>query len=257
MGLAAAEIGLQLHHGIAALAGQAAHRPDQHSLQAFGQVGAAEELDRIPVFSRAFAQMHLPQVGGELGLLIPAACHILVGRHDRPPGFQAGGGRALDRQTGLFAPLAPRLLVEAHPQQFHLDPVHLVGLRRRDRGQQPAGRIQDTVGIVAGEVLLVRPLVAVPAQLTDESALGWPKGVPKDIVPGIPHQLKQCGPVPLGNRFVRQHGVAYIVTQLPGTGLSGLGVLDFALDEWAKARLEQIHCLADPFVIRDGQVMSP
>ena len=157
MRLAAAEIGLQLHDGIAALAGQAAHRPDQHSLQAFGQVSAAEELDRIPVFSCAFAQMHLPQVGGELGLLIPAACHILVRRHDRPPGFQARGGRALDRQAGLFAPFAPRLFVEAHPQQFHLDLVDLVGLRCRDRCQQPAGRVQDAVGIVAGEALLVRP----------------------------------------------------------------------------------------------------
>ena len=202
MRLAAAEIGLQLNDGIAALAGQAAHRPDQHSLQAFGQVGAAEELDRIPVFSRAFAQMHLPQVGGELGLLIPAACHILVRRHDRPPGFQARGGRALDGQAGLFAPFAPRLFVEAHPQQFHLDLVDLVGLRRRDRGQQPAGRVQDAVGIVAGEVLLVRPFVAVPAQLTDETALGGPKGVPKDLVPGFPHQLEQSGRVPLGNRLV-------------------------------------------------------
>ena len=190
MGLAAAEIGLQLHDGIAALAGQAAHRPDQHPLQAFGQVGTAEELDRIPVFSRAFAQMHLPEVGSELGLLIPAACHILVGRHDRPPGFQARGGRALDRQAGLFAPFASRLFVEAHPQQFHLDLVDLVGLRCRDRGQQPAGRVQDAVGIIAGKVLLVRPLVAVPTQLTDETTLGGPKGVPKDIVPGFPHQLE-------------------------------------------------------------------
>ena len=45
--LAAAEVGLQLDHRVAALAGEAPHRADQQPLQALGEVGAAEELDRV------------------------------------------------------------------------------------------------------------------------------------------------------------------------------------------------------------------
>ena len=220
MGLAAAEVGLQLDDGIAALAGQAAHGPGQHASQALGQVGAAEELGRVPVFIRAFAQMHLPEVGGELGLLVAAACHVRVGRHDLPPGLQVGGDRTLDRQAGLAAALAPRLLVVAHPQQFILDLVDVVRLWGRYRGQQASGRIQDAVRVVTGEILLVRPLVAVPAQLADETALSRPKGVAKDIVPGVPHQLEQPRHVPLGNRLARQHGVVDMVMQLPASGLA-------------------------------------
>ena len=207
VGLAAAEIGLQLNDRIATPSGKATRRPDQHSLQAFGQVGTAKELDRVPVLIRAFAQMHLPQVRRELGLLVPAARHVLVGGHDLAPRFQARGGRALDRQAGLSAPFASRLFVEAHAQQLHLDLLELVGLRCRDRGQQPANRIQGAIGIVAGESLLVRPPVAVPAQLADEAAFGRTQDVAKDIVPGFPHQLEQSGDVPLRNGLVRQQRV--------------------------------------------------
>ena len=42
--LAAAEIGLELHDRIAALAGDALDAADQQALQALGQKGAAEEL---------------------------------------------------------------------------------------------------------------------------------------------------------------------------------------------------------------------
>ena len=232
VGLAAAEIGLQLNDRIAAASGKAAHRTDQHSLQALGQVGTAKELDRVPVLVRTFAQVHLPEVGRELGLLVSAARHVLVGGHDLPPRLQARGGCALDRQAGLSAPFASRLLVEAHPQQLHLDLLELVGLRRRDRGQQPADRIQDAIGIVAGESLLVRPPVAVPAQLTDEAALGGPEDVPKDIVPGFPHQLELSGDVPLGNGLVRQQRIVRKAAQLVGVLPAGLdGPLDLALDE--------------------------
>ncbi|EXI71444.1 MAG: hypothetical protein AW07_03673 [Candidatus Accumulibacter sp. SK-11] len=58
--LAATEVGLQLHDRVAAAGGQALHRGDQHPLQAFGQVGAAEELHRVPVFVSSLAEMHLP-----------------------------------------------------------------------------------------------------------------------------------------------------------------------------------------------------
>lgn len=42
-------------------------------LQALGQEGAAEELHRLPVLGAPLAQVHLPEVGRELRLLVAAA----------------------------------------------------------------------------------------------------------------------------------------------------------------------------------------
>ena len=49
VGLAASEVGLELDHRVAAFAVQAPHGAGQHALEAVGQVGPSEELDRIPV----------------------------------------------------------------------------------------------------------------------------------------------------------------------------------------------------------------
>ena len=194
--LAAAEVGLELHDRVAALAGEAPHRADQHPLEALGEVGAAEELDRVPVLVRPLAEVHLPEVGGELGLLVAAAGHVLVRRHHLAPGLEAARRRALDRRAGALALLAAHLLVEAQAQQLHLHLLDLVGLRRRDGGQQPAGRVERAVGVVAGEGLLVRPAVALVAQLADEAALGGPERLAEDVVPGLPHELEQRRHVP-------------------------------------------------------------
>jgi hypothetical protein len=70
---AATEIGLKLHDRIAAPAGHALRTADQKTLEALRQKGAPEELHRLAVLVAALAQMHLSQIGGELGLLIPAA----------------------------------------------------------------------------------------------------------------------------------------------------------------------------------------
>ena len=86
--LAAAEVGLELHDRIAACAVETLDRPDQEPSQAFGEIGAAEELDRLPVFIGSLAEMNLPEIGGELGLLIPAAGHVLVRRDDFAPGLE-------------------------------------------------------------------------------------------------------------------------------------------------------------------------
>ena len=174
--LAAAEVGLELHHRVAALAGEALHRADQHPLQALGEIGAAEELDRVPVLVRALAQMHLPEVGGELGLLVAAAGHILVRRHHLAPGLEVARRRALDGGAGALALFAAHLLVEAQAQELRLHLLDLVGLRRRDGGQQPPRRVERAVGVVAGEGLLVRPFVAVVAQFADQAALGCARG---------------------------------------------------------------------------------
>src|SRR5690606_41890720 len=52
VGLAAAEVGLELDHGVAALARQAAHGVDQQPLQALGEVGARSEEHTSELQSR-------------------------------------------------------------------------------------------------------------------------------------------------------------------------------------------------------------
>ena len=189
--LAAAEVGLELHDRVAALAGEAPHRAHQHPLEALGEIGAAEELDGVLVLVRPLAEVHLPEVGGELGLLVAAAGDVLVRRHHLAPGLEAARRRALDRGAGALALLAPRLLVEAKPQELRLHLLDVVGLRRRDGGQQAAGRVERAIGVVAGEGLLVRPPVAMVAELADQAALGGPERQAEDVVPGFPHELEQ------------------------------------------------------------------
>ena len=157
VGLAAAEIGLELHHRVAALAGQALDAADQQALEALGQKGAAEELGRFAVFVAAFAQMHLPEVGGELGLLIAAAGDVGVRRHHLAPRLQIARRRRLDQRAARLALLAAHLLVEDEAAQLHLHLADLVGLRRRDGGEQSTHRVERAVGVVAGERLLMRP----------------------------------------------------------------------------------------------------
>ena len=166
-------------------------------LQALGEVGAAEELDRVPVLVRALAEMDLPQVGGELGLLVAAAGHVLVRRHHLAPRLQVARRRALDGGAGALALLAAHLLVEDDAQQLHLHLADLVGLRRRDGGQQPPGRVERAVGVVAGEGLLVRPAVAHVAQLADQAALGLARASCGRRRSRFPHELEQRGRVPL------------------------------------------------------------
>ena len=57
MRLAAAEVGLQLHDRVAAPPAEPAHRANQHRSEAFGEVGAPEELDRVPILCGALAKM--------------------------------------------------------------------------------------------------------------------------------------------------------------------------------------------------------
>ncbi len=95
--------------------------------------------------------MHLPEIGGELGLLVAAAGHVLVRRDHLAPGLEVGRDGALDGGAGGLALLAAHLLVEAQAQQLHLHLLDLVGLGRRDGGQQPPRRVERAIGVVAGE----------------------------------------------------------------------------------------------------------
>src|SRR5437016_2953433 len=59
----------------------------------------------------------------------------------------------------------------------------------RDRRQQAGDRIERAVGVVAGERLLMRPAVPVPANFADEAALGGTERLAEHIVPRVPHEL--------------------------------------------------------------------
>ena len=202
--------------------------------------------------------MYLPEVGCELGLLVAPARDVLVGCDDLPPWLEAGGDSASDGGACLPAPFPARLLVEAHPQQLHLESLELIGLRRRYRGEKPAHGVQCPIGVIAGEALLVGPFVAVPAQLTDETPFRRPKNRAKDVVPGLPHQLEQPGHVPLGHGLVRQHWILGVVAELESVELSRLqGALDLPIDERTQTGLEQIQRLADPFVIGYRHLLWP
>ena len=250
VGLAAPEVRLQLNDGVAAPTREAVDCPDQQALQAFRQVGPPKELDRVAVLVRPFAEVHLPEVGCELGLLVAPARDVLVGRDDLPPWLEAGHGSASDGGARLPAPFPARLLVEAHPQQLHLEPFELIRLRRRYRGEKPAHRVQCPIGVIAGEALLVGPLVAVVAQLTDETPVRPPENRAKDVVPRRPHQPEQPGYVPLGRWLVRQYWILGVVAELESVEPSRLqGALDLPIDERTQTCLEQIQRLADPFVI--------
>ena len=256
VGFAAAEVGLKLHHRIAALVAEAAGRPDQQPLQTFGEVGAPEKLHRVAVLVRALAEVNLPQIGGELGLLVAAAGHIPMRRDDLPPRFQRRRRGALDRAPGLPAPRAARLLVEAHAQQFHLEAFEVLRLGGRHRGQEPGGGIQRPIGIVAGKALLMRPAIAVAAQLADQAALRRAENRAKHLVPGLPHQPQQSGDIPLRDRLVRQpriFGVAAQPVRIEAARLDR--ALDLALDKGAEARFQQFQRLADPFVV-SGHLLS-
>ena len=123
--LAAAEVGLQLDDGLAALAIQAQQSICQQASQTLGQVGAAEELGRVAVFGGTLAEMDLPEVGGEFGLLVVAAGDVGVGVDYVAPGGQAAGGCCGDDSGGTAA-LAAGLFVKAQAQQFHLQLFDLV-----------------------------------------------------------------------------------------------------------------------------------
>ena len=61
--------------------------PNQQMLQAFRQIRAPEELDGFSVFVGPLTQMNLPEIGGELRLLVSPARDVPVGGDDFPPGL--------------------------------------------------------------------------------------------------------------------------------------------------------------------------
>lgn len=104
--------------------------------------------------------MHLPEIRGELGLLVTPARDILVRIDDLTPRRQPAGRVAFDGGADALPLLGPHLLIEPHTQEFHLHLLGIAGLWRRDGGEQSRHGIERAVGIVAGERILVCPLIA-------------------------------------------------------------------------------------------------
>ncbi len=112
--------------------------------------------------------MDLPKIGGQFRLLISTTRNVGVRRDDFPPGLQPANRCRLDQGTTGLSLLASHLFVEDLAAQFQLQTANRLRLWRRDRGQEAFRRIERPVGVVAGEVLLVRPAITNRAQLGDQ-----------------------------------------------------------------------------------------
>src|SRR5690606_621748 len=124
--LAPAEVGLELDDGVAVAAGEPPGRADEQAPEALGEVGAPEELGRVAVLVGALAEVDLPEVGGELGLLVAPAGDVAVRRGDLAPGLEPARALALDGGAGGAALLAAHLLVVADAQEFLLHALDLL-----------------------------------------------------------------------------------------------------------------------------------
>ena len=124
--LAATEVGLQLDDRVSPLARQSQHCLRQESAKPLSQEGSAEELGRILVLVRSFALINLPEIGGELGLLVAARCNVRVWSDDFPPRLQGTVRLAFGRLDRLLSHLLAALVVEHGPHQVH---THLADFR--------------------------------------------------------------------------------------------------------------------------------
>ena len=202
VGLAAAEVGLQLDDRFAALAAEAAETVGEEPAEALGEVGAAEEFGRVAVFGGAFAEVYLPEVGGELGLLVVAAGDVGVGVDYFAPGGEAAGG---GRGVGCWgaAALAAGLFFEAQALQLTLHLFDLGGLVGGDGGQKALCGVEHADCIIAGEAFLVRPCVAILPQLAHKAAFQAAQGQGEDVVPGHRHHAQQVGDIHVMERLCR------------------------------------------------------
>src|SRR5437879_3741657 len=257
MRLAAAKVRLQLNYRITAAFAEALDRGNEQAIKAVRQEGASKELHRVPVLIYPLSEVDLPEIGRELGLLVLATGHILVWGNDFAPGLKGSPSRALDYRARTLPPFDPNLLVEDQPSQLHLHLADFVGLGSGDRGQEPYGGIKCSIGVITRECLLMRPLIAVVAQLADETPLRRTQGAAKHIVPCRPHELEQRGDVPIRQRPVRKQAIVAHEHRDLRRGLCAIRVLQLPLDERSQPSLEELHRFADALVARDRHLLYP
>ena len=198
VGLAAAEVGLKLHHRIAPRAGEPAGGTDEERAQAVGQVGASEELPGITVLRRCAAGMDLAEVGRELGLLERAGRDVLVRLHDLAPGLEATGGIDGDLQPpGPAALLVAAKLRELGAENGVAHPAELLrGGAGANRLHQATHGIERPLGIVVGERLVVGEPIPDRDQLVDDGTLGSAQHRLEGIGPEPVHRVEQRRLVP-------------------------------------------------------------
>ncbi len=167
-------------------------------------MGAAVELQGVPVLFPGLAPVYLGQVGGELRLAVPPRGHVGVGRDHLPPGLEAlgdDGQGLLDRPLRL--PL--RLLLKAAPEELPGHAGRLLGLLGGDHLQEAGHAVQGPVGVLKGEGALVGPAVAELQKLLHQGPAPAPELLVKNLVPAVVHELEeglgvgvlQGSPVPL------------------------------------------------------------
>src|SRR6266545_2982436 len=110
------EVGLELHNRVSALPAETRQSTAQQMLESVSQERTTEELGGIAIFIAPLMAMHLPEIGGKLGLEIPAGGDIRMRGDDLAPGLQAAGRPALDGGDRRAAGLPACLLLEAYAQ---------------------------------------------------------------------------------------------------------------------------------------------
>jgi len=166
--------------------------------------------------------MHLPQIGGKLGPLVAFAGYIwlhlatsgYIWLHLATSGYiwlhlaTSGCGittsrqvfniplsatvRNLDQRSDCFPLLAPHLLVKPNPQQIDLHACYLISLLPGGNSNQQSNCwVKRPVGIIGREGLLVCPLVAPLAEITDQAAFGRSQSLPKHLISLLPHDLQE------------------------------------------------------------------
>ena len=254
MGLAAAEVGLQLDHRVAALARQPPGRGGQQVPQALGEIGAGEEGPWVLVLGVGPALSHRVQVGGELGLVEAPGPHVGVGDDDVAPRRQPGLGGALGGAGRDLAVLGARLGLEHLAQQVAAEVAHGLALVEVAEGfQQALHGVEGPAGVVAGEPALVGPVVAGLSDLEHQGPHGWGEPVAEHLVPSGQHAVEQEGQV-LGVGVAGRapeppvDRVEPALAEEPGPGLDAFGPQPVP---------QQVQAFGDALVVGQGHGLAP
>src|SRR6266536_3161129 len=165
--LAAAEVGQQLHHGIASVRVQPIQGVGKQVTQTFCDIGTLKEIAGIAILVGSFASCDLPEIGGEFRLLKTTGGDVGMWSDDITPGTQSPCRVALDGSNSCLAYFFPGLILKADAQELLPLTLDLCGLVSSCDGcEQTLNAVESTVGIVGTERLLMGPFITHFAQLT-------------------------------------------------------------------------------------------
>ena len=158
--------------------------------------------------------------------------------------MQAARRLPLDRGHGRATLGLAGLLGEAAPQQLLAHPVHLERLvGGSNRGEHSVNGVEGAVGVVGGEVALVRPAVADLDELAHVAALGVAEHLGEHLAPLI-HQRDEEELAVLGVRPPVAGHTLHPPVAVPRLALPG--------DERGEPLAQQIERLAHSFVVGGG-----